>query len=158
MDRPHVSLKYERTFPYPVSVAYAWLTDYQDDDPQRAGTVIKSRNVVRRSDREVEVDAELEIVGKPARGRATIHLYPEEHRWIAIIGKGAWQFDYRLEPAGPNAARLKVDYKVGSRRWTRRAMTWLAKPIILRRLDRMWANFDAAMRRELGPAPTPAPL
>lgn len=148
-----MSLKYERTFPYPIDVAYAWLTDFQDDDPARAGGVIQKRDVVRRSEREIEVDAELAVIGKPSRGKAVIHLFPEEHRWVARIGKGAWEFHYHLEPAGANATRLKIDYQVGSRRWTRRALVRLAKPVIMRRIDRMWDGFDAAMRRELGAVP-----
>ena len=150
MDRPHVTIRYERTFPHPVDQAYAWLTDYQDDDPQRAGDIIVRRDVVRRGAREVELDGELDVMGTKARGRALVRLFPEERRWVATIGKGAWEFHYRVEPEGPGATRLKVDYHMGSRRWTRRAMIRLATPLIRRRLDRMWDGFADAMRRELG--------
>ena len=158
MDRPHVSLKYERTFPYPIDTAYAWLTDYQDDDPQRAGTLVRKRDVVRRSDREVEVDGHLEILGRDYEGKAVIHLYPEEHRWMAVIGKGGWQFHYKLTPLGPASCRLDIDYQMGSRKWLKRLRIQLAKPLIRRELDHMWDGFDAAMRRELGaPATLSAP-
>lgn len=155
MDRPHVSLKYERTFPYPIDAAYAWLTDYQDDDPQRAGTLVRKRDVVRRNDREVEVEGWLEVLGRDYEGKAVIHLFPEEKRWVAIIGRGGWEFHYQLTPLGPHATKLTIDYQMGSRRWTRRLQYRLAKPLIRRHIHRMWNNFDAAMRRELGP---PAPL
>ncbi|HET6405333.1 MAG TPA: SRPBCC family protein [Candidatus Thermoplasmatota archaeon] len=156
MDRPHVSIQYERTFPYPIDVAYAWLTDYQDDDPQRAGAMVEKRDVVRRGDREVEVDARLDVLGKKYTGRAVIHLHPEEHRWVAVIGRGSWQFHYRLEPDGPHRSRLIVDYRITSRRWTRRALVTLGKPLIRRQLDRMWDGFADAMERELGTPISPA--
>lgn len=154
MDRPYVSLKYERTFPYPVDAAYAWLTDYQDDDPQRAGTLVRRRDVVRRSDREVEVRGHLDILGRDYEGTGLIRLYPEEKRWVAIIGRGGWEFHYQLTPHGASGSRLTIDYRMGSRRWTRRLQYRLAKPFVRRHINRMWDGFDAAMRRELGP-PTP---
>lgn len=154
MDIPHVSLKYVRHFPYPIETAYAWLTDYQDDDPQRAGALVRKRDVVRRSDREVHVDGHLEILGRDYEGKAVIHLYPEEKRWQAVIGRGNWQFEYRLTPTGPNACRLDIDYQMGSRKWAKRLRYTLAKPFVRRQLDRMWDGFEASMKRELGP-PTP---
>lgn len=153
VDHPHVRLHYERVFPYPIDVAYAWLTDYQDDDPSRTGEIVRKRDVVRRTDREVEVEGELEVMGQRTHGRAVIHLFPEEKRWQAVIGKGGWIFDYRLVPQGASASRIVIDYKMGSRRWTRRMTIRLLKPVIRRRIDKMWDGFAASMDRELAAAP-----
>lgn len=150
MPEKRVVLHYERTFAYPIDVAYAWLTDYQDDDPKRAGgQIIRKRDVVRRTPTEVEVEGELDVLGQHTHGRAIITLFPKEHRWVATIGRGGWIFEYHLEPEGPDASRLIIDYKMGSRRWTRRAMIRILKPVILRRLDKMWDGFEASMKQEI---------
>ena len=155
MDRPHVNLHYERTFPYPVEQAYAWLTDYQDDDPQRTSAVVAKRDVVRREGNEVEVEGILDVLGQRTRGRAVIKLFPEEKRWEAHIGKGSrWVFTYRLVPVA-EGSRLLIDYRMGSRRWTRRALLTILKPLIRRRLDVMWDGFAASMARELAAGAAP---
>ena len=156
MDRPHVNLHYEREFPYPVDVAYAWLTDYQDDDHQRAGAIIKRRDVVRREvDKdgravEYELEGELETLGlKTGPGRVIVKLEPDRHAWQAIFPRGSWVYSYRVVPA-PRGSKIVIDYRFGSRRWTRRLAIWVAKPRIRRELDVMWDGFSAAMEREIG--------
>ncbi len=153
--RPEVVIHYERDFPYAPDVAYAWLTDYADDDHERAGAIIRKRIVVRRTEREVELEGDLDTLGQRSRGRAIVRLYPEEHRWVADLAKGRWVYEYRLTPT-PGGCRLAIDYRLGARRWTRRAMFTILKPFIRRELDRMWDGFDAAMRRELTVAQTPS--
>lgn len=156
MDRPHVLLHVEREFPYPVDVAYAWLTDYADDDHERAGAIIRRRVVVRREhDKdgrvvEVEFDGELEAFGRSSgRGRGLVRLWPDERRWQADLGKGRWVYDYKLVPAGPGRSRLLIDYRFGSKRLRRRILLTLAKPFLAREIHRMWDGFEAAMRKEL---------
>ena len=155
MDRPHVLLHYEREFPYPVEKAYAWLTDYADDDHLRAGAIIKRRIVVRKeTDKdgrpvEVELEGELETLGQSTGvGRALVRLWPDEKRWQASIGGGRWVYDYRLVPT-PKGSRILIDYRFGSKRLRRRILLTLTKPLIRRELDKMWDGFDAAMKKEL---------
>lgn len=148
MDRPHVLIHYERDFPVPVAAAYDWLTDYRDDDHQRAGAIIKKRIVVRRTDREVELEGHLDTLGQATKGRAIVRLFPEENRWVAELGKGRWVYEYRLVPT-PTGSRIVIDYRLGSKRWSRRALYTVLKPLIRREIDQMWDGFDAAMRDEL---------
>lgn len=158
MDRPHVNVHYERDFPYPVDAAYAWLTDYQDDDHTRAGAIIKRRIVVRREvDKdgrpvEVELEGELETLGqRTGRGRALVKLWPEERRWVAELAGGRWVYEYRLVPTA-RGSRILIDYRLGSKRWQRRAMLTVLKPFIRREIDKMWDGFSAAMEREMAQA------
>lgn len=155
MDRPHVNLHYERDFPYPVDVAYAWLTDYVDDDHERAGAIIRRRTVAKKEldakGRPVlfELDGELETFGQSTgRGIAVVRLWPDEKRWQAEIGKGAWVYEYRLVPT-PKGSRIVIDYRFGSRRWRKRALITITKPLIRREIDKMWDGFAAAMAREI---------
>lgn len=145
----HVDILVTRTFPYPVDVAYAWLTDYQDDDPQRTNAIVTRRTVVKRGEREVEMDVELITLGRAMKGSATVHLFPEERRWQAVAAKGRFVYDYRLSPT-PDGARLDVRYRVATRRFARWLTLTLAKPAIKREVHRMWDGFADAMRRELG--------
>lgn len=156
MDGPHVNVHYEREFPYPVDVAYAWLTDYQDDDHTKAGAIIKRRDVIRKElDKDgrpilYELEGELETLGqKTGAGRALVRLYPDERRWTAELAKGRWVYDYRVHPTA-KGCRLAIDYRLGSKRWQRRLVLTLTKPLIRREIDRMWKGFSAAMERELG--------
>ena len=156
MDRPHVNVHYERDFAFPVDVAYAWLTDYVDDDHARAGAIIKKRIVIRKElDKdgrpvEFELEGELETLGqKTGTGRAVVKLFPDEKRWQASLAGGRWIYDYMLVPRGANKCRIKIDYRMSSKRWQRRLMLTLYKPLIRRELDRMWDGFDAAMKKEL---------
>lgn len=152
-----VVLHYERDFPYPVDAAYAWLTDYQDDDHERAGAIVKARTVVRREHDqdgrlvEVEFQGHLETFGQATRGRGVVRLDPDQRRWVATLGdKGRWVYVYQLIPAA-RGSRLLIDYRFGSRRLRRRVLLWLMKPFIRREIDKMWDGFSEAMEREMGP-------
>lgn len=162
MDRPHVLLHYEREFPYPMDVAFQWLTDYQDDDPTRTGRILNKRDVVRREvdakgrPVEFEFDGELETFGQKTRGRGIVKIDPDARSWVAYLGKdGRWQYEYRVVPTPAGGTRLLIDYRFGSRRWRRRALIWLLKPRIRREIGQMWDGFAAAMAQEI-PAPAPA--
>lgn len=155
MDRPHVLIHFERELPHPVEAAFAWLTDYQDDDHERAGAIIKRRTVARKEldaqGRPVlyELDGELETLGMASgRGIAVVRIFPDEKRWVAEIGKGAWVYEYRVVPA-PKGSRIVIDYRFGSRRWRRRALLTLVKPLVRRDIAKMWDGFEAAMAREI---------
>lgn len=154
-----MNIHYERDFPYPVDAAYAWLTDYQDDDHTRAGAIIKRRIVVRREvDKdgrpvEVELEGELETLGqRTGRGRALVKLWPDERRWVAELAGGRWVYEYRLAPTA-RGTRLVIDYRLGSKRWQRRALLTMMKPLIRREIDKMWDGFSAAMEREIARPP-----
>lgn len=143
-----MNLRYERDLPHTVDDAYAWLTDYQDDDHTKAGAIIRKRDVVSRTEREVVLEGELETIGQRATGRAVVRLFPEEKRWVAELAGGRWVYEYRLVPR-PGGCRLIVDYQLGARRWRRRVMYTLLKPLIRREIHQMWSGFAKAMAREL---------
>lgn len=139
-----------RHFPYPVERAYAWLTDYRDDDPSLTTAVVKRRDVVKKDGDTVEMDVELLTLGRPMKGRAVVRLDPARHRWTAEAAGGRMRYEYQLTPAPDGGSRLEVHYRVASRRWTRRLALRLARPRIRRELHVMWDGFTDAMRRELG--------
>ncbi|HLE97798.1 MAG TPA: hypothetical protein VI997_10545 [Candidatus Thermoplasmatota archaeon] len=149
MPRP-VELTYSRVFPYSVDVAYAWLTDYQDDDPSRTDRVVTRRSVVERHADRVILDADVTTIAR-WKGRVEVRLFPPD-RWEARpVGSRSTVFTYRLEPH-PAGARLTVIYTMGVRKPWKRAVALVTRPFIARRIARMWDGFAFAMERELGPA------
>lgn len=157
MEPTFVTLPYARSFPYPVDVAYAWLTDYQDDDPQRTTAVVKRRPVLLRTRDRVVMEGELEMLGARGVGTVEVALHPPD-RWVAEIVKGGGKgsiYEYRLTPI-PGGCRLDVRYRVRVRRWGSRIRLLLARPLLRRELHRMWDGFAAAMERELPHPDAPA--
>lgn len=151
-----VTYRYEAELPYPIEQAYAWLTDYQDDDPSLTTAVVRKRRVVKRTPEEVVLDGEIENLGHTWTGRATIALHPQEHRWVATLREGRMVNEYWLTPT-PRGCLLRVDYHVYARRWTNRLKLRLARGRVRRELDAMWGGFLGAMERELARVPSPTP-
>ena len=154
----HVTFTYRRTFPYPVDVAYQWLTDYQDDDGERTTAIVKRRPVIAREGNKVVLEGHLEIMGRQMQGTATVHLFPPD-RWEAHLhfknGRGT-VYRYRLDPLpGGRQCRLTAEYEIPARRWTSRLKLHLARPLVMREIDTMWDGFAKSMEKELGAAPTP---
>ncbi|HEV8361512.1 MAG TPA: hypothetical protein VGR28_13765 [Candidatus Thermoplasmatota archaeon] len=147
---PRIVLRYAREFPLPVPEAYAWLTDYRDDDPQRTDRVVVARPVLERSAERVVLDGTVQLFGRRSRGTAEVRLFPPD-RWEAhiVAGQGRGSvYRYQLTPTA-RGCRLDVGYDL----CFRRARWWLAvhllKPFALRDLDRMWAGFERSMLAEL---------
>lgn len=150
-----VTIPYTRRFPHALPQAYAWLTDYQDDDPQRTTAVVKRRPVLSRTADKVVMEGELEMLGVRGAGTVEVSLFPPD-RWVAEIVKGAGRgsvYEYRLTAEGDEACRLDVRYRVRVRRWPSRLRLWVARPLIRRELGVMWDGFAEAMGRELSGAP-----
>lgn len=151
-----ILVHYERRIDAPLAAAYAWLTDYQDDDPQRTTRIVKKRPVVSRTKDLVVLDGEIEVMGGRFKGRAEVHLDPPAH-WQARLfrrnGTRASTFDYRLVPEGPDRCRLVVDYHLAARRLRTRLKLILFKPLVYREIDVMWDGFMASMARDLAAQP-----
>ena len=148
-----IDVPYVREFPYPVERAFAWLTDYADDDHERAGAIVRKREVLKREGNVVKLRGENEMRGMLLKGQADIHLFPAEHRWEARFIEGAGRgslYTYQLTPTAKGGSRLEVHYGIRARRFASKLKVWLAKPIIKREIHQMWDGFDAAMKRELG--------
>lgn len=152
----HIVVHYERTLEAPLDAAYAWLTDYQDDDPSRTTKVVKKRPVISRTKDVVVLEGEIEVLGNKAKGRAEVHLFPPD-RWEARFtrrdGSPGSRYEYRLVPQGADRCRLVVDYRLAARRWTTRLRLMLLKPLVYRELDQMWDGFIEHMVRDLAVAP-----
>jgi len=153
-----VDLHYTRFFPYPVQTAYAWCTDYQDDDPARAGhVIIQRRPVLERTQDKVVMEGEVEMLGQAGRGKVEVRLFPPD-RWEAHVidgrGRGTVYY-YSLEPA-PGGSRLRIRFRFKVRRLKGWIRLTLAKPLIRRRVATMWDHFAASMAREI-PSNPPGP-
>jgi len=147
---PTVVVPYAREFPVPLAQAYAWLTDYRDDDPQRAGAIIKKRHVVERSPDRVLLEGVNEVQGRGFKGRGEVRLSPPD-RWVLTLEQGS-VYKYHLTPT-TQGCRLEVQYGIKARRWK----TWLG--LVLRRaairgeIHQMWEGFAANMREEMAALP-----
>lgn len=153
-----VDITYTRVLPYPVDVAYAWLTDYRDDDHTRTDRVLARRTVAERAPDRVLMDVELDIVGR-TKARAEVRLFPPD-RWearpIGRHGPSKTVYTYQLEPA-PGGSRLTVVYHTRVRNPVRRTVARLMLPVLRARIARMWDGFAAAMAKDLGATPRSAP-
>lgn len=151
----HVAIPYRRQFPYPLPAVYAWLTDYQDDDAEKAGAIIRRRSVVSREPGRIVLEGELETLGRRAPGRAEVLLHPPD-RWEARFLAGPLKgsvYEYRLTPVAPGRTRLDALYRARARRPSRRLLIRLLRPFIRREIHRMWNGFAKAMDADLAPLP-----
>lgn len=150
-----VTVRYERTLEHPVEDAFAWLTDYQEDDPERAGGIIQERRVIEETDERIVLEGELETLGREMEGTAVVKLDPPDH-WRAHLydakGRPSGIYDYRLEPEA-DGSRLVVDYQFAAPKLKHKLLLWVTRPLIRRQLDEMWDGFADAMDRELTAAP-----
>lgn len=149
-----VDVRYATTLPVSVHAAYAWLTDYRDDDPDRAGAIVEKRHVVARKDNVVILEGTNVTLGTRATGQAEVTLFPDESRWECRIVKGPSKgslYTYRLVPAGEGRARFEVVYHIRVRRPGRRFVIRLLKPFIAREIRQMWKGYEAALARDLVP-------
>lgn len=153
-EPPHARLTVRRRLPHAPDAAYAWLTDFDERDAERAqGHVIGSRRVAKREGNRLVLEGELEIAGRMIPGHADIDLDPPG-RWHAKLrnkrGKLVTFNDYRVEPDGNGGSILTVDYHFVLPKLKHRIRYHLGgKRILKRELDAMWDGFAAAMRKEL---------
>lgn len=145
----HVHIQVVRTLLAPRDAAYAWLTDFEDADAERAGTVIEVRRVVERTKDRVIYEGETVMLGRRTFGRAEVTMTPPD-RWVAHVTAGprtGSYTHYHLVPDG-DRSRLTVDYHFILDDPKRMMLLRLAKPLVRRELAKMWAGFASAMERE----------
>lgn len=147
-----VHVPYRRRLDHPVEDAYRWLTDYRDDDPDRAGAIIVERRVVEDDEDRIVLEGELETLGRRMSGRAVVRLDPPDH-WRAELfdtqDRPTGVYDYRLADLG-DGSQLVVDYGIAAPKLRHKLLLTVARPWIRRELDAMWDGFEDAMDRELG--------
>lgn len=145
-------LRYERTLPVSVDDAYAWLTDYDADDPDRTDEIIVERVPVEKSEDRIVLEGRLSYMGRDNEGWAEVELDPPDH-WTAHVyddkDRQGGRFEYRLQPTD-TGSRLVVDYNLVTPRLRDRVLLTLAKPLLRRRIDAMWDGLVASMVDELG--------
>lgn len=150
---PHARMRIRRRFAHDPARVYAWLTDYDEEDPKRAGGVVTKRRVLSRSATRVTMEGELDVIGRAMPGTAEVDLEPPSawHARFYLKGKTlAFWNDYRVAPDGNGGTLLEVDYHYRMPTLKRRILYHLAgKRRIRRDLDLMWNGFEAAMDREL---------
>lgn len=154
-----VCITYERVFGHPLEATFDWLTDYRDDDAERAGAIIQDREILERGEDEIVLEGKLKTLGRVRHGRARVELDPPD-AWIAHLedrkGRPAGRYEYELHEH-PEGCRLTVDYHVAAPRLRDRVVLWAARPLARREIDEMWDGFADAMSDELGdPAGEPS--
>lgn len=154
----HVSILIERRLPHARDAAYAWLTDFEDADAQRAGAVVEMRRVTHRSPARIVYEGEQVVLGRRSTGTTEVTLHPPD-RWEArvVAGPRLGSFThYRLVPDGAGS-RLTVHYHLQLDDARRMFLLRLAKPLVKRELSKMWDGFVGSMAGELGVARATAP-
>lgn len=149
--RDPVVVQLKRRLPHERGAAFAWLTDIQDSDVERAeGAVLAERRVIERGPDRVVYEGETAVLGRRARSTTEVKLHPPG-RWEAhvIAGprKGSWT-DYEIVPADDGCA-LTVTYHFVFDDPRRMILLRLAKPIVKREIRKMWDGFARSMAAEL---------
>lgn len=145
-----VHIRVERESPIARDAAYAWLTDFDEGDAERAGTVVEMRRVLERAKDRVVYEGETVMLGRRTRGTTEVTLTPPD-RWEAKVTAGprTGSFThYHLVPHGAGC-HLTVDYHFVLDDARRMLLLRIAKPLVRRELAKMWAGFASAMEREL---------
>jgi hypothetical protein len=138
-----------RHLPLPVAAAYAWLTDFRDDDPARAGAMLTERRVTERTATRVAFEGEHKTLGRRIRYAQVVDLSPPD-AWRSRVVSGprlGSHNEYSLAPDGAGS-RLTVRYHLTHEKPGTRALIRIAKPILRRNLVRMWQGYERAMREE----------
>jgi len=147
-----VRIPYELTIEHPVEAAFDWLTDYQEDDADRADAIIQDRRVVESSEDEIVLEGQLETLGREMEGNARVSLDPPTS-WTARLydhkERLSGIYEYELEPIDESSCRLTVDYRLAAPRLRDKLMLTLGRPLVRRELSTMWDGFVEAMDREL---------
>lgn len=150
----YLTVRHERLLHHPRDRAYAWLTDYEAADAQRAGAVLTSREVVSQEGDRIALDEEIRSLGLERSVRTVVELDPPD-RWTAQVhhtpGAEPDLFEYQLEAVDDGSSRLTVAYRYAATNLLERFMLWLLRPWLRKETTRMWEGFEAAMDAELGP-------
>lgn len=147
MAPPAVTYRYSARLPHDAKAAFAWLTDYRDDDASLTTTMVRERRVLSRAADTVEMDATIDPLGRRYSGRATVRLFPGELRYTAQVGKRIAN-EYVLTPT-PEGCRFDVAYRVTPKRWTDWVRLTLARRRFEKQADAMWRGFFDAMAKDL---------
>lgn len=153
---PHARLTIRRRLPHPPAVAYAWLTDFDERDAERAQrAVVTERRVVEREGNRLKMEGVIEVAGAHIPGHVVVDLAPPAS-WHAKLYDRKSRLvtfnDYRVEPDGRGGSWLHIDYHFVLPKWKHRLRYHLVGKRVLRReLTRMWAGFERAMEGELAP-------
>jgi hypothetical protein len=145
-----VSIHISREIPLPVTDAYAWLTDFQDDDAERAGAVIVHRKVTVREPGRIVYEGETEVMGRRNPATTEVLLAPPdawEARVIAGPRTGSWT-TYKLTPRA-GGSRLDVHYRFVHEKPMTMLLLRLVRGRIRRDLERMWSGYETDMRAEM---------
>lgn len=145
-----ITISLTRDLPFPIADAYAWLTDFQDDDADRTHAVAVWRKVLARSEKRIVMEGESEAFGRLVPFTSEIDLAPPD-AWVArVVGgprKGSVTH-YKLTPTAAGS-RLVVEYQQTHETTFGRTVMALGKPVLRRNLKRMWDGYEAAMRKDL---------
>lgn len=149
----YAHVPYRRLLDHPVETAFAWLTDFDDGDGDRAGAVLAGRRVLERTDRRVVVENRHKGFARRGSGIGEATLEPPD-RWRARVvndrGLTVMKATYRLEPRdGGERSELIIDYHFATPRLRYRLLFDFFGPFVRRELSRMWDGYVAAMDREL---------
>jgi hypothetical protein len=147
----HVTIPYTRTFPYSVEEAFAWLTDYTDEDAGLTDAVVLARPVREKRGDRVILDGTLSFLGVKQEGTVEVRLHPPD-RWEATIVNGPGRgsvYAYRLTGTPSGGSRLDVAYRIRVKRLRGWLKLQIVKPFVRREIARMWGGFAASMAREL---------
>lgn len=148
------TIRIARELPLPVDAAYAWLTDYREDDPALAhGVLISKRKILSRTQNIIRMEGEHRAFGRVIPSVYEVTLSSAERAWTSRVVEGPRRGSvttYRLTPRGAGASRLDVEYSLVHDDASGRFILRFARPLVRRNLVRMWDGYESAMRADVG--------
>lgn len=145
-----VHIRIEQEFAHSAAETYAWLTDFDDADDQRAGDVLRSRKVILREPGRIVYEGETEVLGRRIFGRTEIDLHPP-NRWEARTVSGprtGSRTDY-VVLSRPGGSLARIDYHFKLQDPTKHMLLSVARILVKRSLKRMWEGFARSMDEEM---------
>jgi len=141
---------------------FAWWTDLREDDADGVMPPLRRRQIVRRTDAEIETEDHWSIFGIPMRTRATLRPMPPDRWEVATEFRGGSYRDVvQLSPA-PGGTRVTMVLEIGSLRWPWSWAVRILRPALARLfqsdMEAVNRALEASLIRGPGSAPPTPPV
>jgi hypothetical protein len=95
----------------PLDYAFAWCTDFREDDGKLTGSKSK-RTFLERTDKRVVWAVQYKEKGKPKEGIRVVWLRPPDSWMLDTCGDHRELGEYKLTQKGKNKTRLDMKFQI----------------------------------------------
>lgn len=140
-----VTFKTTKIMNVPLKYAYAWCTDFRDDDSKITGSVRIRRVISRTKDRVIYGSSYPGRDGKATGSIYIVSLKPPDSWHMDRFGEDMERGDYKLTSLGRKLTRLDITFNLKFKRGSRRGVN--KEDLSKRSLER-WNKYAAALESD----------